>query len=300
MGYIYKITNLVNNKAYIGQTTWPVETRWASHINVAVGNNKTKRDAIHLAIAKYGVDNFSFEVIETPSDDKLNEREQYWIDYYHTYIHEVNSQGYNMTRGGEGTLHIDVKEILHLWEEGYTEGEIVSLLGCTDITCSSHLHEHGISTEEIKQRAQEKRAKACWKVLYQYDLQGHLIKIWPSLTSVAEYGYNKTNISNYIHGKGHNAYNSLWTYNPDELPELLQRYEQRKFTRKQKVGQYDLQNNLIHIWESAAEAGRNTPADESAIRNCCKGKPKYKTAGGFIWKYIKEEDLNKETMYNDN
>ena len=287
MGYIYKITNLINDKMYIGQTTWPVQTRWDAHINVAIGDNVTHRDAIHLALSKYGIDNFSFEVIEKVNNEDLNIREQYWIKYYNTYIHDPNSQGYNMTRGGEGTLHVDVTKIMDLWNMGYSEGEIVLLLGCTDITCANHLKENGVTTEEIQKRGRDRASQKQAKRLYQYDLAGNLIKIWPSLASVTKEQMLDTAISNYIcQKKGRSIYNSLWTYNPEELPELIKRYENRKFTRNQKVGQYDLNNNLIHIWNSAAEAGRNTIADESAIRHCCKGK--YKTAKGFIWKYIEE------------
>lgn len=51
-------------------------------------------------MAKYGVDNFSFEIIENIENDKLNEREQYWIAQYNSLV----PQGYNLTIGGEGAL----------------------------------------------------------------------------------------------------------------------------------------------------------------------------------------------------
>lgn len=287
MGSIYKITNQLNGKSYIGKTTWPVQTRWNAHINVAIGNNNTHSDIIHLALAKYGIDNFSFEVLETISNDKLNEREQYWIEHFNTYIHAPNSQGYNMTRGGEGTLHVDVKEILRLWNEGYSEGEIVLLVHCTDMTCSHHLKENGITPEEIQERGRERAVAKQKKTLYQYNLKGDLIKIWPSLASVNAEGFSETAICNYMRDPNRrSSYNSFWTYDPDELPNLLSRLKKKKITLNQKVGQYDLQGNLIKIWDSAAEADKNNIAHASAIRKCCKNEPKYKTASGFIWKYI--------------
>jgi len=48
---------------------------------------------------EHGVDNFTFEVIEEVDNDRLPEREQYWIKYYNTYV----PNGYNLTIGGEGT-----------------------------------------------------------------------------------------------------------------------------------------------------------------------------------------------------
>ena len=70
MGVIYKITNLINGKSYIGQTN-DFQRRMREH--------QTKKDeyAIHLAIQKYGKDAFSYEIIEECSKDLLNEREKY-------------------------------------------------------------------------------------------------------------------------------------------------------------------------------------------------------------------------------
>ena len=56
-----------------------------------------------------------------------------------------------------------------------------------------------------------------------------------------------------------------------------------------KVCQYDKQSNLIKIWDSIKEASTELNIDSSAITKCCKGK-KYKTVGGFIWKYFEKGD----------
>lgn len=92
MKSIYKITNLINNKVYIGQSVHP-ERRWHEHI---WGNNKYK-SYIHSAIKKYGVENFLFEIIES-NIENYNEREIYWINFY-----QANNSlyGYNLTMGGE-------------------------------------------------------------------------------------------------------------------------------------------------------------------------------------------------------
>lgn len=103
MGYIYKITNKLNQKIYIGQTTKQRPTdRFSQHRYLAKHPEQEKAGVtsyLHRAMAKYGVDNFSFEVIEQVSNEKLNEREQYWIAFYDCTI----PNGYNMTKGGEGT-----------------------------------------------------------------------------------------------------------------------------------------------------------------------------------------------------
>ena len=85
---IYKITKKENGKSYIGQSN-DIERRFSEH--------KTKIDIpIEIAIKKYGVDAFNFEVIEECSLDKLDEREKYWIAFYNTY----KGFGYNCNEGG--------------------------------------------------------------------------------------------------------------------------------------------------------------------------------------------------------
>ena len=79
IGYIYKFTNEINNKSYIGQTN-NIKTIYNSHI-------KCKRnDPFHNALRKYGLENFNFEILHTIEDDcpeiikdELNKLEQYYI-----------------------------------------------------------------------------------------------------------------------------------------------------------------------------------------------------------------------------
>lgn len=93
--YIYKITNLINNKIYIGQAK-DVSQRWYEHcLESATKKNNRK---LCNAIRKYGVNNFKVETIEGPIEN-YNEREQYWIAYYNTFLDA--EKGYNMTIGGE-------------------------------------------------------------------------------------------------------------------------------------------------------------------------------------------------------
>lgn len=89
--WIYKITNIQNNKIYIGQTIRPVQDRFNRHINDALHNIIDTRFA--RAIRKYGKDNFSLEIIDTAqSQNKLNDKERYWIQYYNSV-----KEGYNET-----------------------------------------------------------------------------------------------------------------------------------------------------------------------------------------------------------
>lgn len=89
--WIYKITNIQNNKIYIGQTIRPVKNRFHRHINDAMNNILDTHFA--RAIRKYGSENFSIEIIDkAESQEELNQKEQYWIQYYNSTI-----DGYNET-----------------------------------------------------------------------------------------------------------------------------------------------------------------------------------------------------------
>lgn len=89
--YIYKITNVQNNKVYIGQTIRPIKERFHRHINDALNNVLDTHFA--RAIRKYGKDSFIIEQIDTAStQDELNYKEQYWIQFYDSI-----QSGYNET-----------------------------------------------------------------------------------------------------------------------------------------------------------------------------------------------------------
>ena len=89
---IYLITNIINNKKYVGQST-DIQRRWKDHIRFSSDQDKNIYcPKLYRAINKYGIDNFKFEVLEDLSSvsGDITEREEYWIKYYDT----VNS-GYN-------------------------------------------------------------------------------------------------------------------------------------------------------------------------------------------------------------
>lgn len=89
--WIYKITNIQNNKVYIGQTIRSINDRFHRHINDAMNNILDTHFA--RAIRKYGKDSFIIEEIDKATNqNELNEKEQYWIHYYNSI-----KNGYNET-----------------------------------------------------------------------------------------------------------------------------------------------------------------------------------------------------------
>lgn len=94
-GFIYKITNIVNNKVYIGLTTTSIENRWNCHIR----DSKKNPRHLYSSIRKYGIENFKIEKIDEINDfRKLGELERFYIEKYNSTNPNF---GYNNTYGGE-------------------------------------------------------------------------------------------------------------------------------------------------------------------------------------------------------
>ncbi len=160
MAYIYKITNTINNKLYIGKTINTIEKRFAEHIKQSKITQAKKRP-LYNAINKYGIENFTIEIVEECDIKEVNEREKYWINYFNTYKY-----GYNATLGGDGTNTLDYEKIIALWNEGKNITEIAKLVNGTKEWISIILRTtFNIDSEEIIERGKE----------MQMNLQAHKV-----------------------------------------------------------------------------------------------------------------------------
>ena len=79
---IYKITNLLDEKCYVGQSV-NISERWKQHIRRGVGADAPTRNKLYPAMLATGVENFSFELVEECPADQLDEREKFWQSYFH-------------------------------------------------------------------------------------------------------------------------------------------------------------------------------------------------------------------------
>jgi group I intron endonuclease len=86
---IYKIENKITGEIYIGQSK-NIEARWQSHRRNATAKDKVRKYALYREIRRYGIDSFEFSVLEECPQFKLDERENYWIEYYSNKIHLYN------------------------------------------------------------------------------------------------------------------------------------------------------------------------------------------------------------------
>lgn len=93
---IYKITNQITNQCYIGQAV-DMDKRWKDHCKAGLGIDTPVNNKLYKAMNEYGLQNFSFELLEECSKDQLDDKERYYIDLYDSY-----NYGYNSTKGNKG------------------------------------------------------------------------------------------------------------------------------------------------------------------------------------------------------
>lgn len=93
---IYKITCLPDGKIYIGQSV-NVPNRFSEHIKRGLGAEPATRNRLYPAMKKWGVENFIFELLEEVPREKLDERERYWIEFFHSA--EVGLNGNKGVKG---------------------------------------------------------------------------------------------------------------------------------------------------------------------------------------------------------
>lgn len=143
-GFIYKVTNKVNNKVYIGQTRYTVEFRWKQHIH------KQDNCHFHNAIRKWGIDNFIVETLEKCDVDLLNSREIFYIAKYDSY-----KSGYNSTIGGDDNRRLiftdsQYDEIEGLYKSGFSSNKIATLFKVDKSTIVKILIQLGVKLRSNK------------------------------------------------------------------------------------------------------------------------------------------------------
>lgn len=97
--YIYKFTHIESGRVYIGQTIQDLNRRRLEHINDS--KYTTKEYHFHNALRKYGVDSFTFEIVDSANSlEELNVLEEKYVDQYDS----INS-GFNIRQAGGNKLH---------------------------------------------------------------------------------------------------------------------------------------------------------------------------------------------------
>ena len=207
MPYIYKITNLINGKIYIGKTSLSsVQKRMKEHINDSYKHRQEKRP-LYDAFNKYGIENFKIEAIEqVENDNKASEREIYWINKLRTYIGFKDCMGYNATLGGDSRRLYDYKQLSKAYLKLGTIKAVCRKYNCDDLTVRNACREYGINIKIAPNKKKIKRINKTGE-----------IKIYNSVTDAAKDFPDKSIESarkNISRGLNHNqnAYGYTWEF----------------------------------------------------------------------------------------
>lgn len=142
---IYKITNKINGKAYIGFTKNSLEYRWKQHIRDAKCRSKEVKHKFQLALLEHGTESFTIEQIDVAADRAEAERkEMFWIQHVDTL-----ENGYNTTPGGKNgghrrkVINVETGEIFTGTKEaaasvGRSYNTLREVLGKERLTCAGY------------------------------------------------------------------------------------------------------------------------------------------------------------------
>lgn len=205
MPYIYQITNLLNNKIYIGKTLRTVEERWNEHCKEYLKPRNEKRP-LYAAMRKYGVKNFKIEILEEVSDAVVNDRETYWIEILGSFKY-----GYNATLGGDGKHYADYDLIFQLFQDGKNNLEIQNMTGYDAHTIRVALENRGISKQERQKRGRETIEQSV--IMVDKDTNQDL-KIFSSVSQAYKFLNKQSSghIASVANGKRKTAYGYKWRY----------------------------------------------------------------------------------------
>lgn len=250
MGYIYKITNTITNKCYIGETKESnPETRWKKHKNTI--KNGVGCPALRDAVKKYGIEFFKFEILIICFDE---DRYKYEIEYIKKYNSKVPN-GYNILDGGpggsfQGKKHSEEtkKRISEKLKQKYINNPLLKkeISERNKILLNSQIIKSKIKEGILNSKIYKQTIK---KKKFHTEETKNKIK-----ESVKKY-YNESNI-----------------------------IERRKLISKSvgiKVFQYDLNYVIINTYASFAEASRQSGIPNSTIKKCVKNNTNNR---GFFWK----------------
>lgn len=182
---VYKITNKITGKVYIGITNQGSGARYRHHwYESRIG----EPSPIHRSMAKYGEDNFTLEIIDfADTYDELKEKEKYWIREYDSMNRE---KGYNLTEGGDGTfgkIHSEeTKDKIRQKAIGRKASEETKkkMSESRKGKCSDKQKKHLINLQE-----------QCKVKVYQYSKTGEFIKEFNSMIEACnETGLNRDTI----------------------------------------------------------------------------------------------------------
>lgn len=205
MAYIYKITNNINGKIYIGKTERDITKRFKEHCADSLREDCQNRP-LYLAMRKYGVSNFYIELIEETSNPE--EREIFWIEKLQSFKY-----GYNATHGGDGQKYVDYEPIIALYQQGYHMSQIAKIIKCDFRTVERALDSVKIYSKKRLQRYRE----STYRMVAKIDKDsGEILDIYKSVSEAERENSIPRHVGQVCSGKRKTAGGYKWRYVPIE------------------------------------------------------------------------------------
>jgi group I intron endonuclease len=285
---IYKLIDPTDNRIrYIGLTFNDLKTRLKSHISEPGSSHKINWIK---KIKKIGLK----PIIESVEEDISTyetacEREIHFIDYFKSLGCDLT----NMASGGNKNRKMSDetrKKMSEGQKERYKHFKLIHSEDTKKKISNSTKERFQDSNERKKLRISNKKYEDSKsseqklkdiliqdsKKIYQYDHLMNLIRIYPSIRDVErKINLKRSNISKCCKHIVTFVGGYVWRFEGDLTPP--------KYKNRKEVIQYDMNLNIVSEFENIRKASLETKVNDARIRCCCKGK--YKTAGGFIWKY---------------
>lgn len=283
MGYIYKITNSINGKIYVGQTFRDVQERFKEHLRMGRKDKVGYKSLLYYAIKKYGKDAFSVDTLEECPDELLNDREAYWIKTLDT-----QKQGYNISLAVQKGSKYRISDIATLWEEGYCAKEIAKTVGISKQIVLDRLHDCGITSKDIMSRGNTKGNIKRRKIV-RVSADG-TTKIYNSVTEASrENNILTSGICAVCRGDRNFAGGYRWAYYEGE--ETLKDIKPISITHCIKeVHQYTKDGQYIRSFSSLSDARKfMSKTTINTIMIACRDITR--TAYGYRWSYEKQDIL---------
>lgn len=294
MGYIYLITNTETNMKYIGQSKCAdIETRWNTHrkmLKDSIGN------FLLNAYKKYGIDKFKFQVICVCFDEDCDIYEEQYIKKYNS----IAPNGYNLKLGGKSSKHHDsTKELIRSKLKARITDEIRAEM--RERIKNNPYFNYGKNLTDEQKKAISDRQKLYWSKVTEeqkdriYKRKQTNIKLTQTTNDIDNIEKQINNII-IVHDNINinianrsllnlNNISSLKT-NLSSNDAKLEGLRKGREARKKAVGKFDMNGNLLELFTSITDAHIKTNICRFTISKVCLNNPKYKTAGGFIWKFI--------------
>ena len=195
IGFIYKIENKVTRMIYVGQCVdWKKRKYRYNTLNC-----KNQR-LIYNSLLKYGLSNHEFTIIEEVDSSLLNEREEFWIEYFQSWFYQYPDKGLNLLKHHKTRLGVPHTQETKDKLSRINKGKIISL-----------------ETRQKMSKTAKNNTYNC-KNVFMFDREGNFIKEFPSL-SEAKRITGVHNIGLCLSGKTRKAGGFIWRKDNTFIPE---------------------------------------------------------------------------------